>query len=439
MNLTKRSKKTVNVKKISSGILAVLTILSLSVFTGCADNSKSVDDTSLPDTTQTADTDISGTGFQKNMNNGNYGKYISCETDEGYYFLLSNYICYTEKSNMNTTILCNKPECKHNTSDCNAYLDGATSLTYYNRNIYYDVFDDSKGVYYLYKMNTDGTDRKKVQSIYNASGSSFFTPKYIIDNGMVYIKINELSQAATATENIKLYAAPVGTDFDGAVQIDSLGNVEFDKMWADNGKLYYMVTVDGSDKLYSYDNNSSKKDLVWTVPSVSEVGSWASEGVGANGWYVKDNCLYFFLSGNGMYKYDFTAMKNECIKKITDSSHKGIASFDDNYMYINCSNPVVGSGKNQICIYDLSGNYIGTVTYDDILTSGDGYNEINVLCTSNGNLFVIGDSMLTNSQGYEYGIEDVFYIPLADINGNTFKKLEFNLTDYVVKNNNDGQ
>lgn len=427
-----------NNKKIISVIFAVLAILSVFSFTGCENSTKSVDDTSLSNNISTADTAVSATNFQKNMNNGNYGKYISCETDKGYYFLLSNYICYTEKSNMNTTILCNKPECKHNTTDCNAYLDGANTLTYYNGNIYYDFFDDSEGVYYLYKMNTDGTDRTKVQSICNDSGSSLYTPKYIIDNGIVYIKINELSQTATATENIKIYAAPVGTDFDKAVQIDSLNNVEFDKMWADNNKLYYMVTVDGADKLYSYDYSGNKKDLVWNVPPASEVGSWASEGVGANGWYVKDNCLYYFLSGNGMYKYDFSKQKNECIKKISDSSHKGIASFDDNYMYINCSNSVVGCNKNQICIYDLSGNYIGTVTYDDVLNSGDGYNEINVLCTSNGYLFVIGDSMLTNSEGYEYGIEDVFYIPLSDISNNTFKKLEFNLTDYVV-NYNSGQ
>lgn len=429
-----------NNKKIISVICTVLFLFI--TITGCNDNSQndvsntassdnvSATDTSLPKTKE--NTSVSETDFQKNMNNGNFGKYISCETTTGYYFLLSNYICYADKSNMNTTILCNKPECKHNTTNCNAYLDGANSLTYYNGNIYYDTFDDTEGVYYLYKINMDGTDRTKVQELERVSGSTSNSPKYIIDNDVVYIKTTEISNSASATENISLYAVNVGDSIDKAVKIDSLNNVEFDKMWADSGKLYYLVTVNGSDEIYSYDFKDNKKENVWLVPSVSEVGSWASAEVGANGWYITDSCLYYFLSGNGMYKYDLSTKKNECIVKITDSSRKGIASFDNQYMYINCSNPVVGCSKNEICIYDLSGNYIGTVSYEDVMSRGDGYNDMDILCTSHEKLFIIGNSMLTNSEGYEYGIEDVFYISIANMSDSQFEKLEFDLKDYMV-------
>lgn len=111
------------------------------------------------------------------------------ETDLGYYLLNYNnkMIYYSEKSELNFVILCNKPDCDHSGEDCNAYA--GSHIGYYNGKIYSVSF--SRAVE-LIRMNTDGTNHEKVADMpyaqspsgvgqRSAGGKVFFYEGYIIN------------------------------------------------------------------------------------------------------------------------------------------------------------------------------------------------------------------------------------------------------------------
>ena len=65
------------------------------------------------------------------------------ETEDGYYYFVVHYLCYTDKETMQSTVLCGRPDCLHQnetnperTLDCNAYFSGAQFLQYYDGNLY---------------------------------------------------------------------------------------------------------------------------------------------------------------------------------------------------------------------------------------------------------------------------------------------------------------
>ena len=63
------------------------------------------------------------------------GKYL--ETPYGtYYCSFDGYLYYSEKGNTKYIRLSNKPDCSHNSEDCNSYI-GTTPIGYYNGKIYY--------------------------------------------------------------------------------------------------------------------------------------------------------------------------------------------------------------------------------------------------------------------------------------------------------------
>jgi hypothetical protein len=61
-----------------------------------------------------------------------FGRFI--ETPYGSYFASGNrYIYYSHKGNTKYVKLCNKPDCSHNSEDCNAFLKGSVIGYYDNK------------------------------------------------------------------------------------------------------------------------------------------------------------------------------------------------------------------------------------------------------------------------------------------------------------------
>lgn len=88
------------------------------------------------------------------------------EVEKGYYYSFDNILYYADKSNLSKWVpVCNKPDCRHEDDDCNAYIGGEFLL--YESRIY---FRDSIQKYepnnktaigeVLASMGLDGSDRK---------------------------------------------------------------------------------------------------------------------------------------------------------------------------------------------------------------------------------------------------------------------------------------
>ena len=120
-------------------------------------------------------------------------------------------ICVTDKEYMDWMPLCGRPDCMHDTEDCNAWLEGPASgkIWLYGDRIY-DAFHYD-GIPELWRMKLDGTDHEKMlrfslpdpndESAYSWNWT--FHNKYLIAN---YMKMEGPDGSETTTYVVDLSA-----------------------------------------------------------------------------------------------------------------------------------------------------------------------------------------------------------------------------------------
>ena len=68
------------------------------------------------------DTYVEGADYQNTFSVGSGGPFIT-PADGGYYFLSGNYLCFLDGETLDAVPVCNRPDCQHNDTSCNAYFD----------------------------------------------------------------------------------------------------------------------------------------------------------------------------------------------------------------------------------------------------------------------------------------------------------------------------
>ena len=150
--------------------------------------------------------------------------------------------------------------------------------------------------------------------------------------------------------------------------------------------------------------NTKEFKQVWQIPDAAEVGKWETTGVslirtGTNprGWYIKDGSLYFYLSGNDLWRNDLNGGKNECVaavsKRIPES---GFAIFNDDNIFIINDYPdhlesLFDRDKTKadtIFMYDYDGNLLKELSLKDLGKHLKSVSNIQMLWASDGKLFL---------------------------------------------------
>lgn len=399
-------------KKILSTALAVLLTVSLSA---CGENTGNA---KLP-TPQSGDI---SSDFQKNMA-GSYSAEIGnlCETETGYYLQYDAFLYYVDKKSKTATILCNKPECSHRDEKCNAWTNGC-SLCAFNGKLYFNNSDyvEENGGYKNYgdvlrSMEFDGTKHDVAQALeFTVNGNSMQNiQKPIIHRGIVYF-----------TYSGALYGIPLGDDLKNAVKIfgdkteDAAGGMTIYnpnalqyKLWADGDTIYFMLNLQQSDKtykdtLFSYQPESGEVRECWKTPDKSEVGSWEKSGVSPSAWYIKDGYLYFYLSGNDLWRADLATGKNECLAKTSEKTKYGSAVFSDSYVCILNDTPgnslnLIGNsqvytGGDTLFIYNMDGSFARELSLKDLYKKNSKIEHISLLFCSGKDIYFLVDATTWN-------------------------------------------
>lgn len=83
-----------------------------------------------------------------------------------YYFLAKEHLYYYDESMKEAVPVCNKVDCDHLGTDCNASMSGADEINYYDHKFYYISSENNDGIeWYLYYLSEDGKRREKVAQI----------------------------------------------------------------------------------------------------------------------------------------------------------------------------------------------------------------------------------------------------------------------------------
>ena len=321
--------------------------------------------------------------FQKNMHQLekelNGISYIT-ETDTGFYFDERKLLYYLDKEKKQVTAVCAKPDCDHTTADCNARI-GPNNLWAMEDKIYF-IKDDYQMVNgrdvnngrRVFSVNLDATGLKRVQDLeFEPDGDRSITRSdTIYHRGYVYFIYNYI-----------LYASPLGADIEKAqvvydpgipVQGNSGGLVQMTgnepryTLWGDGDHMYFMVNAQQSDGTYrytmfSYDPEENETEKIWVVPTADEVGHWGYERYGmVDQWYLTGKSVYFFLSANGMWRYDLESGKYEKLADTTDKTMYGKTVFSDDYMLLLNDDPETSGGTytddSALYVYGLDGTFV---------------------------------------------------------------------------------
>lgn len=97
-----------------------------------------------------------------------------------YMFSNRSLLTYFDKKTGSRGLLCSKPDCEHNSSECNAYIDKALGIQYYDGYIYVVT----SASFELIKVSLDGTERESMGSLISKGSGSFIS--WTIHRGYVY-------------------------------------------------------------------------------------------------------------------------------------------------------------------------------------------------------------------------------------------------------------
>ncbi len=276
-----------------------------------------------------------------------FGRFI--ETPYGSYFASgSRYIYYSHKGNTKYVKLCNKPDCSHNSEDCNAFLKGSV-IGYYDNKIYYRRFK------HIYCMDMDGCNHKIVKALYeeHCSNHGYFHNGYYY-----YIKTNFAEyNGVKGKDDPTLYRTKVDDKSESEVLLtnDLILQTDMFTMIGDN--IYISVRNSDPDKISS----------LYSYSTVTESLSKLTDDWSGLGSYLRDeNKGYCYVKNKGFYEYDFGTNEMSLVKPI-ELENGGIsgAFYLDDYILLVHNNSVPFDYENQVmCIYDRDYNLLNTIVFD---------------------------------------------------------------------------
>ena len=108
--------------------------------------------------------------------NNSYEKFVT-ESELGYYIAVNNYLYFVEKESLTPILLCNKPNCMHKDSSCQAiFQQGQAQIVYYDGMIYgiddTGIFSKGNRTYNLMEITADGENRDK-KAVIETDGNNF--------------------------------------------------------------------------------------------------------------------------------------------------------------------------------------------------------------------------------------------------------------------------
>lgn len=227
------------------------------------------------------------------------GNHIFECTDDGSYFLAlapvqymlegklmegNDFFLFFAPHNSDQVIkLCGRPDCTHNTKDCNANFEEAVGgVTYYDGHLYIPVsqWEDAQ-LFDLYRVDPDGTNRVKVGSFADRSQYSGWTSVVIIDGVFTYV-LKRIDNVTGKEVFERFYYALDGSMEEPLMAENRFSHINQDlmdvKSRQDGDKVRHMI--------YSVDIRNDEWTLVFDAMDYGQ-GYWGKEA----GYVLKDHAV----------------------------------------------------------------------------------------------------------------------------------------------------
>ena len=318
-------------RKIGALVLALLTAGGLASCGGA--------DTDMP---PPLSTDVNYTEYRQSDSVDN----VFLETPAGSYYLANYYVYFAEHGCLDYIKLCGKPDCTHDTEDCNAYID-SLRFAYYDGYIYYYVMDYSKVGYYLCRMNMDGTEHTELKWLCDASGVSACSGFF--DNGYLYFATSGMGVVGNSQS--KFYYTALDDDKAPEELVSTADIGDYMEVIPHSGSLYFCT-------YYTSDEVIIQRYMI-------DSGKWSTiEGWSLYGSYFGDDKAYCYKPSDGFYEYDYDTETMTRVKEADFLGRSG-AYYQKDYIYVvQASDTKIADTETTFYIYDRSYNLVDSITMD---------------------------------------------------------------------------
>ena len=321
--------------------IIIIIVLSISVI-GC--NKK----------TDIAETDFLNSEYNFETDDQLYSDYFTMAVvDGGYYILNDSYLYFFDKASKQMVHVCSLSDCSHNTKECDAYMDYAVNIWYYNNNIYYVNGEEDGGSgtvnYVLYKTSLDGSNKEKIKRVVSTSS---FVPVMTLHRGYLYYSVYKNDYSS------KLYRISVegkGKSEEIYSLLGSYASIYKLKGYGDGIIFTTDIALSGDDA-YKY-------DIMYYDISSGKV-STVMENCGAE-YTVKDGCIYDVRT-DGVHCYNVESKTDEIFYNpgvMVYISYDGENFYMDNIYDIFIEN--TPEDEHKVWVVNPEGELIDTIDLDN--------------------------------------------------------------------------
>lgn len=337
---------------------------------------------------------------------------------------LDDTIIYTfDKETEAIQYFCNKPECNHDSEECNAYFYKMKGCFYYEGYLYYilqEEIRDSQSVkngtieINMYRELIETQRREKVGTIANAVISSDEVYDYNIEGAVHRGYFYYVYEVGTGGESAKYYNN--GSNSIYRVSLDDVENKEcianlerngawqFVNMQGIGSYIYYMLPdYEGMGEVYRFNTESLKSEAM-------SLGTIAAENfVIWNGYiyYKKD------WRSNDIYKRNPDTGEETLFinTEKTGYEHSSNIHADENYLYVACYNGDMSVKEKYYVAFNSEGNNMASIIEEDYATNMGGKDYMVALNRPEGvntriNIYML-DKKLIGGENYNLVVEKV--------------------------------
>lgn len=244
------------------------------------------------------------------------GSHAFAETEEGAYYICFGRLMFYDKETKQVVYVCDRPDCSHDVSSCNAYVEEAEQLYYYAGKLY--VLNSGLR---LWQISKDGSSRASMYKLVDTiSAPDGFSSALLLHRGYVYYT---LCIAGTGEQTQTLYRRRLEKNAEPEVVYEYTGyDVTMDQIKGWQSEVYFRRLSLGSAGGVVYD-----MDLCCYNTEDGTVEETGADLV--RNYAVTEDAVYF-LKNNDLYRMDKKKKKE---KKILSLNMEADLCYDGKYLY----------------------------------------------------------------------------------------------------------
>lgn len=209
----------------------------------------------------------------------------------GVYFVVNDYIMYTDYGSDKLIKLCGRPDCNHDNEDCNAQISGCTVLSYYKGYLYAILGDGSDQEAKLIRMDPDGSNQIEILNLlaFAKEHSGDFVRCELITEGVCFFHTKRWVTTNTANGGTTIKSELVDYYI---YRLD--GSMEEPVLQQSSGVMYNCGNTVLSYSLET--RHGGEYGSYWSWDPVTEEQTYLTDHPGVPG-YFDENAGYYFKDG----------------------------------------------------------------------------------------------------------------------------------------------